>query len=293
VPNWAWGLCCMLAVYLLASLTLTQTEPEPDWALWSAPAADGGAATSAAPTPAVTTTDTPARASSASPTPATPRQRRVLVLDLKASARDEVDANLARTLTNLVAEAVTHEPDVAVTSGQDLQALLDQSATKQAFGCDDKLDECVAQLAGALDADLVISGTIGRLDDVIIVSLTAYDARAQAAVARVTAQGETARELPREIDAAVAKMFGRVEAPSPLAMLVPVGAVVGSIGLVGAAVFGGWTAASTATIVDPESKGADKQAARDSYAVTSGLAFASTAVVVAGVVTAGIGAFVE
>jgi hypothetical protein len=269
-------------------LVATQADAEPpgqpsQWVWAMAPESDETAAAVESPPPPA---EKPAEVGEAA-------SRRVLVLDLKSSDGDKV---LAATLSLLVAEAVTREPNISVTSGQDLQTLIARSAAKQEIGCDETMEACIAQLADALDADIVVSGTVARLEDEILVSLTAYDSRAQAAIARATARGQTAKDLPRRIDSAVARLFGRVvdaEETRPLAALVPIGAVIGAVGAVGAITFGSWTVVNNATLLDPQSSGRDKTGARDMYTPVSALTFTAVAVGAAGLAVAGIGMWAE
>jgi hypothetical protein len=179
-------------------------------------------------------------------------QTRALVLDLTSNG---VAPEVARTLSDVVAAAVVRQPGLIVTAGADIRARLQAEGTKQAAGCDSSLDSCMAELAGALDADLVVSGSVGFLGDVTIVSVALYDARKQASIGREQAEVTELSHASRAVDAAVARLFG-----APPERPFPTGAVVTAA--VGAAVLtaGGATALWGALVQgDPKSLGEAKQ----------------------------------
>src|SRR5262245_31856842 len=102
-----------------------------------------------------------------------PAKRSVLVLDLEAQG---VDVDVARTLTANVAAGFARESALTVTSGADLRSLIDLHATKAATGCSD--ESCLNELAGALGAELVVSGSVGKLGSMLVVHVSLYDAKA-------------------------------------------------------------------------------------------------------------------
>jgi hypothetical protein len=91
----------------------------------------------------------------------------------------------ARTeLSQVVAEEAGRVHGYELLSAADVRAVLDQEASKQLAGCDD--NSCLAELAEALDAELVVSSSIGLSpDNVPLVSLSLVNARAIVVVNRV------------------------------------------------------------------------------------------------------------
>lgn len=109
--------------------------------------------------------------------------QRVVVMDLKV----EGDANPAvgTQLTARVAELIARRPDVTVVAPDEVRAMLANEANKQRAGCGEA--SCLAEIAGALGADLLVSGSVGKIGDAWSVSLAAIDARQVRTVNRVSA----------------------------------------------------------------------------------------------------------
>lgn len=156
---------------LMLALTVGAAKPPPKVA--PRPAATTTTMTTACPEPAA-----------AAVVPDKPATVRMMLPDLDVSPRF---ADAAAVLGQVVAaEAATLHGYTLLTSS-DVRAVLDQEASKQLVGCDDT--GCLAELAEALDAELVVSGKVGETPDgTPLVSLTLINARALVVVNRVTAQ---------------------------------------------------------------------------------------------------------
>jgi hypothetical protein len=215
---------------------------------------------------------------------------RVLVLDLKANGVDPV---MVQTLSELVATAVSRDPGLAVTSGADLRASMTVEAERQSLGCD--TSTCLADLAGALGAEQVVSGSVGKLGELLVVSLTRYDAKKQAAMARENVQAENVAELAPLIETGVARLFGRA-APAPAVVeqqggsaLVPVGGVVAGVGVLVAAVGAAGVGWSWWVQDDAKSLGKDKATAADILIPAIVVGSAGVGIIVIGGAMLGIG----
>jgi hypothetical protein len=93
-----------------------------------------------------------------------------------AAARD--------ALGQIVAEEAGRVHGYQLLSAAEVRAVVDQEANKQLAGCDET--SCLAELAEALDAELVVSGRISETPDgASLVSLTLVNARAIVVVNRV------------------------------------------------------------------------------------------------------------
>jgi len=213
--------------------------------------------------------------------PAT-EKRRVLVLDFTAEG---VDAPTTRTLTAIVATAFARDQRYLVTSGADLRAAVDVESSRQAMACAD--ESCMADLAGALGAELVVSGSVGKLGDLLIVTISLYDAALQASAGKRKVEDRDLAALSPRLDAAVDDLLGgRAMATSSASAgsfhPLPVVALVGG----GALVVLGGLAAGYGYVVssDPASLGADKQLAAIAFPVGLVVAGVGAAGVVAGVV---------
>jgi len=102
-----------------------------------------------------------------------PPPRRIALLDI--ALEGDVDPAIGTQLTSRYSELIAKLPDVVVISPDDVRALLQNEANKQLAGCTE--DSCLAEVAGALGADVVVTGRVGRIGDGFAVSLTAVDAR--------------------------------------------------------------------------------------------------------------------
>jgi hypothetical protein len=108
-----------------------------------------------------TTTDTPAAATA---------KQRLAVLELKAEG---ASAELATTLSQVVAEQAGKTPGFDAISQSEITALLNVQKQKQLLGCAD--ESCLAEIGGALGAKLVLNGTLGKLGDSYVLSLQLLD----------------------------------------------------------------------------------------------------------------------
>lgn len=189
-------------VGLFASLMLVlsfTTRAEAARNVGAPPASQQAAGTSAVTTsksasgPASADDECAAGALSAAP------QVRVMLLDLKTAPWL---AETAKGLGQIVAAEAAKVRGFSIISAEEVRAALDQEANKSMMGCDEQ--SCLAELAQALDAELVISG---RIDDTSegnsLVSLNVLNARAIVVVNRVnmTWPGE-AKHLPDVVRAA-------------------------------------------------------------------------------------------
>ncbi|MEW5740497.1 MAG: hypothetical protein AB1938_16335 [Myxococcota bacterium] len=127
----------------------TPQAPSAPVAIASAPAAD-------APRPS-----DPAPAAPQPQTPPRGEKPRLVVLDL--SAAGDVDPDTARSMTEVVAAQATRAGVFEVTTQKDVATLLSLERQKQLLGCSDEAASCMAELAGAMGARFVLSGSLTRL----------------------------------------------------------------------------------------------------------------------------------
>lgn len=109
--------------------------------------------------------------------------QRIVVMDLKVEG--EANPAVGTQLTARVAELVGKRPEVVVVAPDEVRAMLANEANKQRAGCGEA--SCLAEIAGALGADLLVSGSVGKIGDAWSVSLSAIDARQVRTVNRVSA----------------------------------------------------------------------------------------------------------
>jgi hypothetical protein len=189
----------------------------------------GAAAASAAPgAPAATEgaapdVTAPADASSAPPmrapalqeaAPADKPRFRLLVLELKGN---DVDAATVKTLEGIVTAGLAEYPELDVVSGEDLKNLLQLEAERETMGCDADA-ACMAEIADALGAELVVFGNTGRLDGSLVVNLNLFDSRKAIGLGRIVVQSESTKRLPRRLRPKLRELVGKFYADRGLAL---------------------------------------------------------------------------
>jgi hypothetical protein len=120
---------------------------------------------------------------------------------------------VSKETTQLLGDALAGElrrrPGVSVLTQSDVTALLGVEKTKQMLGCTDS--GCMVELGGALGADRVVHGSIGRVGGSLVVNLSALDPRRSTAAASVSERLRDARDealldlLPTLVDALLAE----------------------------------------------------------------------------------------
>lgn len=135
----------------------------------------------------------------------------VFVLDVQAAG---VEASVAETITGHVAEAVHGLGDHRVVSKQDLAAVMDLDQSRALLGCEDDVS-CLSQLADGLNAELLVSGTVGKVGTEVILSLSLVETQSAAVRQRVSGPLGEASSHPESIAALVSQLFGRAASSGP------------------------------------------------------------------------------
>jgi len=104
------------------------------------------------------------------------------------------------TIEELLLGALQSSGRLKVTGRSDVTVLLGLEAQKQAMGCDADA-ACVAELAGALGVQFVISADVGRIDATRVVSLKVLEVSRAASVARLRRTLGAEGDLVAAIDA--------------------------------------------------------------------------------------------
>lgn len=146
---------------------------------------------------------------------ASPGKAKIAVLELTAAG--EVDPAIAKSLT----EAVTAELDARgyfePLSSAEIATLLGVERQKQLLGCSDT--SCVAELAGALGAPYLMSGSLARLGDVYQLNVQVIDTVRAHPVGRSTKVARNLEALRALLPWAVAEACGTPLPPPPSRVL--------------------------------------------------------------------------
>lgn len=95
-----------------------------------------------------------------------------------------VTPETAQLLGDALAGELRRRSGVSVLTQSDIAALLGVEKTRQMLGCGEA--GCMAEIGGALGADRVVHGSLGRVGGSLVVNLSALDARKASAAASVS-----------------------------------------------------------------------------------------------------------
>ncbi|MDP2341221.1 MAG: hypothetical protein Q8O67_09700 [Deltaproteobacteria bacterium] len=203
-------------------------------------------------------------------TPSKPVQ--VLLMDLSAI---DISPDKVKLLVGKLAAAMGNR-GLEVITGADLRTMAGLEADKAAAGCDEGSASCLAEIASALGARLVVSGQVGSLDDNIFLQLSLFDAQAGRAVAREESRGKTltavADTIPELVDRMLVPILGArattttTAEPAPAAAgspLVPVGGVMLAVGGLAGLGLGTYALALDASLRSRDTLGTEKDFAYD------------------------------
>ncbi|MDP2342802.1 MAG: hypothetical protein Q8O67_17735 [Deltaproteobacteria bacterium] len=196
----------------------------------------------------------------------------VVVLLCSRAASAAVDENSATLLTELVANALGTEARLEVVSSADLRRQLEVEANKQSLGCDASATSCLAEIAGAMGAQVVVYGKLGALSDgdkgdVVILTLNLFDSTQGRAVGRIALRDVSLAGLGAQVDDGVARLV------APFVLALPEG-----------------TRAKLLVLdIEPPKKSEASVVVVEPVAATPPLFIAGVSGVVGGVVVAGLG----
>jgi hypothetical protein len=125
---------------------------------------------------------------------------------LLAGLASAVDNNAAGLVTELVTTSLSHEPRFNVLASGDVRRQLELEANRAAIGCDEQAS-CLAEIAGALGAKLVVYGKLETLDDLVVLTLNLFDSSASQAAGRVAVRASSLKDLAEKVDGAVAELI--------------------------------------------------------------------------------------
>ncbi|MBL90364.1 MAG: hypothetical protein CMH56_00940 [Myxococcales bacterium] len=128
---------------------------------------------------------------------------RVLLMDLKNNGLDE---NLVKTINSLLTVNMTTFSEFNVMSGNDVKQLVALEMEKQNMGCTDD-GSCLAEIAGAMGATLVIFGDAGKIGNVMLINLSLFNAELGRSMSRVSIQAINLDEIPTKMSASLQKLM--------------------------------------------------------------------------------------
>jgi len=147
-----------------------------------------------------------APAAAGATTAGTPGKQRVAILGLRTT---DVQPNLVATLTRILGTEIAALERYQVVAEDDVRSVVAASALSQALGCTGlACSSSFAQISEALQAGLLVSGTIGLVGSRYSLNLSLVDARSGRTENRAGADARSQDDLPAAIRKAVPTLFG-------------------------------------------------------------------------------------
>ena len=164
---------------------------------------------------------------------------RVFLAPLRATGVDSGVTELVGE--QLLVSARRHKALYDVVGAGDVKGLLDVEATRAALGCD--TDSCANEVADALAADQLLTGQLGRVGDVWLLTLTRTDRKTLQVLARasVEARGASPEVLLQHIPQVVDEALDVVHPPNLWAWGGGALAGVGAVALVAGGLLYAWS----------------------------------------------------
>src|SRR5690349_5255837 len=168
-----------------------------------------------------------AAASAATPAaaPAKAEKVKILVMDIAAAG---LDASTVENITGLSAVILADDRRLDVLSGSDVKQMAALEGEKQAMGCTNDAS-CLAEVAGAMGAGLIVYGNGGKLGTLLNINLNLFDAAQARSVGRVAIQAKSLEELPEKLRPALQQLVASAIGPSDVSSAPPPAASGGSM----------------------------------------------------------------
>lgn len=131
-----------------------------------------------------------------------PASLKVLLLPMVA---DAVDPAIARAVDGLIASRLSEREALRIVSAADLESLVEAELLKDSVGCDDL--SCSSELAGAIAADRILAGQLGRLGGQYVLSLRWLDAVYGEPLSHVSETAPNEEALTTAVPRALAQLF--------------------------------------------------------------------------------------
>lgn len=115
----------------------------------------------------------------------------ITVLQLQGNG---VSPEYATTVSELLSVELSRFPELRVTNDADLRRMMDLEAEKQSMGCDES--SCLLEIASALGTRYVVWGSVGKLGNLVVVTVNLFDSDVQRSVNRESGQAPSIEKAP-------------------------------------------------------------------------------------------------
>jgi hypothetical protein len=156
---------------------------------------------------------------------------------LNFTAAGGVETEVAGALSEAVTAEVASRGFFAVLSSREVQTMVGLERQKQMMGCAEE-STCLTELAGAMGARFVISGTVAKLGDAYQLSLQTLDTAKAQPIGRSMRLANDLSALRAQLPYSVAEATGTPLPPPPSRLLSYSLIGVGALALVGGGLLG-------------------------------------------------------
>ena len=165
----------------------------------------------------------------------------MLVLELRNTGGDD---NVVKLVGEALASQLAKSALLEVLTAGDIKSALDLEAQKRALECGD--ESCLAEIASALGAEYVVSGSVGTIGALTVVNVAMMNGKTAASMGRESVEAKNAEELLASTRSAADRLGALItgvavvapaESAGSSAGLV-IGVIVTSAGVVGAGIGG-------------------------------------------------------
>ena len=128
---------------------------------------------------------------------------KLLFQDLDAKGVEEAEAAVITTSTCVaLGKSARHD----VLCGDDLRTMMRFGALSASFqGCDG--EDCFKSVSKALNAQIIVSGSVSRLGQGFVLSLSAFDTKKMKSVGRTEVKAPSLEQLQLQIPEAISGLF--------------------------------------------------------------------------------------
>lgn len=147
-----------------------------------------------------------------------PAERSKLAV-LALTSAGEVDPGVARSLTDLVTAEVAARGYFDPISSSEIETMLGAERQRQLMGCGEDASSCLAELAGALGAPFMMSGSMAKVGGVFQLNIQVVDTRNAKVLGRSSKLARDFESLRLQVPYAVAEACGTPLPPPPSRVL--------------------------------------------------------------------------
>lgn len=134
-----------------------------------------------------------------------PSPKTIFVMPIEEVGLDE--SGLATQVADAIAAEIATYSNYSVVTSVEVRDMVEVAAAKRAVACKDD-EECLASIQRATQANLIITGSVGRVERDLILTLSLVDSKTAEPLARIGDTASSERELVGRAATAVRRLLG-------------------------------------------------------------------------------------